>query len=204
MAMNIDRRIIKSKQALKESLLSLMQEKDFKEITITDIVKLADLNRGTFYKHYQYKDDILEEIIDDVITDLTNSYREPYKSIDTFDVRNLSSSAIKIFDHVSKYGSFYTLIVKSTSLSGFQYKICEVIKNLALQDLYDNVTGQKINREIQASFYAYAIFGMIIEWVNQGFSYSSNYMAEQLLEIIKNTHGNSVYKSHLEDSNKEK
>lgn len=202
MSINIDRRIIRSKQALKESLLSLMQERDFKEITITDIVKLADLNRG-FYKHYQYKEDILEEIIGDVIIDLTNSYREPYKSIDTLDVKNLSASAIKIFDHVSNYGSFYTLIIKTTSLSGFQYKICAVIKNLALQDLDHNVTGRKINREIQASFYAYAIFGMIIEWVNHGFSYSSDYMAEQLLEIIKTAHGNSVHKLHSEANSKE-
>ncbi|WP_449621938.1 TetR/AcrR family transcriptional regulator [Robertmurraya sp. Marseille-Q9965] len=200
MSTNIDRRIIRSKQALKESLLALMNEKDFKEITITEIVKLADLNRGTFYKHYQYKENMLEEIIDDVTTDLISSYREPYKNIDIFDIHKLSSSAIKIFDHVSKYGSFYTLIVKSISLSGFQYKICEVIKNLALQDLDDNGTNLKINREIQASFYAYAIFGMINEWVNHGFSYSSNYMAEQLLEILKNTHANTVYRLHHEDN----
>ncbi|TKC18831.1 TetR/AcrR family transcriptional regulator [Robertmurraya kyonggiensis] len=200
MSTNIDRRILKSKQALKDALLSLMKEKDFKEITITDIVKLADLNRGTFYKNYQYKEDILEELIDDIITDLTNSYREPYKSIDNFDIKNLTSSAIKIFDHVSKYGSFYTLIVKSTNLSGFQNKICEVIKNLALQDLFNQHVSSKINREIQASYHAYAIFGMIIEWVNQGFSYSSNYMAEQLLEILKNTHGNTIYKLHPEDN----
>ncbi|MFC7560067.1 TetR-like C-terminal domain-containing protein [Paenibacillus farraposensis] len=42
-----------------------------------------------------------------------------------------------------------------------------------------------INREIQTSYYAYAILGMIIEWVNRDFHHSPRYMAEQLLEIVK-------------------
>jgi AcrR family transcriptional regulator len=83
-----------------------MQKKDFKEISITDIVKLADLNRGTFYKHYQYKEDVLNEIIDDVITDLIASYREPYRNRDTFEVSNLTSNAIKVFEHVNKHANF--------------------------------------------------------------------------------------------------
>lgn len=189
----IDRRITKSKQALKDAILSLMKEKDFKKITITDIVQIADLNRGTFYKHYQYKEDILDDIIDDVISDLISSFREPYKGNETFEVRKLTSSAIKIFEHVSKYQDFYTLIVQSTTLSGFQSKICNVLKELALHDLNDNLSYPDINRDLQANYHAYAILGMIIEWIDGGFKYSSTYMAEQLLEIIMNNQAHAVY-----------
>ncbi|UYZ22498.1 hypothetical protein [Mesobacillus jeotgali] len=45
----IDRRILKSKKALKEALISLMKMKEFKEITVKDLVQGADLNRGTFF-----------------------------------------------------------------------------------------------------------------------------------------------------------
>ncbi len=55
--MSVDRRITKSKKAMKEALLTLMKTKDFRKITITDIVKASDLNRGTFYKHYQSKEE---------------------------------------------------------------------------------------------------------------------------------------------------
>ncbi len=67
--------------ALKESLISLMQNKDFRDISITDIVELADLNRGTFYKHYQYKEELLEEVMEDVIADLIISYRELIRTL---------------------------------------------------------------------------------------------------------------------------
>jgi AcrR family transcriptional regulator len=84
----LDRRVLKSKRALKEALLALMHKKSFKEITITDIVQKADLNRGTFYKHYTYKEDLLHEIIDDIIFDLVASYREPYKNSETLKLVN--------------------------------------------------------------------------------------------------------------------
>ena len=96
-----DRRIVKSKRALKDSILSLMQKKDFKEISITEIVQGADLNRGTFYKHYPYKEDLLNDIIDDVISDLIVSYREPYKDKETLEVSKLTSHAVKVLDRKS-------------------------------------------------------------------------------------------------------
>ncbi|MDR4888554.1 TetR/AcrR family transcriptional regulator [Fredinandcohnia sp. QZ13] len=190
----LDRRIVKSKRAMKDALLALMNEKDFKEISISDIVREADLNRGTFYKHYQYKEDILHEIMDEVIDDLIQSYREPYKGVEIFEIKKLSTSAVKIFDHVYKYANFYSHIVKTSTLTGFQNKFCSVLKELALSDLHNPLNDPKIDREIHANYQAYAILGMVIEWINSGFKYSPHFMAEQLLEIIRYNRAESVVK----------
>ncbi|MBO0999262.1 TetR/AcrR family transcriptional regulator C-terminal domain-containing protein [Bacillus sp. SD075] len=190
----IDRRIRKSKMALKEALLSLMQNKDFREISITDIVELADLNRGTFYKHYQYKEELLEEVMEDVISDLIISYREPYKNVETFTIKELTASVIKIFEHVANYANIYPLILKSNAWPTLLERICNELKKLPLEDLEDYHPNPKINTELASSYQAYAILGMIIEWVNTGFKYSADYMAEQLLEIINNKSVNAVYK----------
>ncbi|MBT2646832.1 TetR/AcrR family transcriptional regulator C-terminal domain-containing protein [Bacillus sp. ISL-34] len=190
----IDRRIRKSKMALKESLISLMQNKDFREISITDIVELADLNRGTFYKHYQYKEELLEEVMEDVIADLILSYREPYKNVETFTINELTASVIKIFEHVANYANIYTLILKSNAWPTLLERICNELKKLPLEDLEDYRPNPKINMELASSYQAYAILGMIIEWVNTGFKYSADYMAEQLLEILNNKSVNAVFK----------
>ncbi|MGG0410917.1 TetR/AcrR family transcriptional regulator [Peribacillus simplex] len=190
----IDRRIRKSKMALKESLISLMQNKDFRNISITDIVELADLNRGTFYKHYQYKEELLEEVMEDVIADLIISYREPYKNVETFTINELTASVIKIFEHVANYANIYTLILKSNAWPKLLERICNELKKLPLEDLEDYRPNPKINIELASSYQAYAILGMIIEWVNTGFKYSADYMAEQLLEILNNKSVNAVFK----------
>lgn len=192
--MGIDRRIRKTKKTLKASLISLMQRKDFREISITDIVELADLNRGTFYKHYQYKEELLEEVMEDVIADLIISYREPYKHVDVFTIKELTASVIKIFEHVATFADIYTLVLKSNALPTLHDRICEELKKLPLEDLEDYRPNPKINKELASSYQAYAILGMIIEWVHTGFEYSSDYMAEQLLEIITNKPVDAVYK----------
>lgn len=182
--MKQDRRIDKSKNALKEALILLMDEKEFKSITITEIVHLANLNRGTFYKHYSTQDELLNELIEDVLSDLVKSYREPYLAVENFDVGKISSSSIKIFDHVERYSRFYTIITHSNVLPGFQNRICQVLKELIQNDLAKLLHNPTIDRSLLSSYNAYALFGLIIEWVNGGFNFTPHQMAEQLLSIV--------------------
>ncbi|KIO61549.1 TetR/AcrR family transcriptional regulator [Caldibacillus thermoamylovorans] len=51
-----------------------MENIDFNKITITDIVNISNLNRGTFYKHYQTKEELLGDLIEEVLEDLIRSY----------------------------------------------------------------------------------------------------------------------------------
>lgn len=193
--LNNDRRVRRTKQSLKDALLSLIQERELKDIAITDIVNRADLNRGTFYKHYHYKEDLLEEMIEDVLQDLIKSYREPYYDVDTLIIGELSSSAIKIFEHIAKYSTFYKVIFKLNMVPGFQNRIFHELKKLAMYDLTYYDSNPKVNREIHASYHTYAVLGMVIEWVNEDFKYSPQYMAEQLIEIINERPSKVVLKT---------
>ena len=105
-----NRRIRKSRKELKDALIELMETKDFKKITITDIVTFADLNRGTFYKHYQTKEELLNELMDDVMEDLITSFKEPYLHTDTFIIGELTTSTIRIFEHVLPTLNFIRLL----------------------------------------------------------------------------------------------
>ena len=54
---------------LKDSLIELMTERDFKNISVKDITERADLNRGTFYNHYTDTYDLLQKMESDVLAD---------------------------------------------------------------------------------------------------------------------------------------
>ena len=62
-----DRRIRRTKKLLKQALAQLMDEKEFKDITVKDITERADLNRGTFYLHYTDTYDILNKIENEIL-----------------------------------------------------------------------------------------------------------------------------------------
>ena len=66
---------IRSKTMIKEALLELMVEKPFDKITITDIVKKADINRGTFYAHYDNTSDVLKSISSSVMDEISSVFK---------------------------------------------------------------------------------------------------------------------------------
>ena len=64
-----------TKEYLSNALLSLMDEKNFEDITITDIVKKADINRGTFYAHYDNTSDVLKSISSSVMDEISSVFK---------------------------------------------------------------------------------------------------------------------------------
>ena len=59
--MAADRRVTRTKAALTAALFELLGEKDFSKISVTELTRRADVDRKTFYLHYQTVDEILEE-----------------------------------------------------------------------------------------------------------------------------------------------
>lgn len=87
--MTEDRRIRKTKEAIKYALIDLLKHKTLEKITIKDITESADINRGTFYLHYLDKYDLLEQIEDEYIERLSQSldydlFLTPHIDAETF------------------------------------------------------------------------------------------------------------------------
>ena len=51
-----DLRSIKTKKSIKESFIELVEIKGYNKVSVSDIVNKAQINRNTFYLHYQDKD----------------------------------------------------------------------------------------------------------------------------------------------------
>lgn len=64
------RRVRMTKLLLKQSLIELMREKSIHEISIKDICLGADINRSTFYRHYNTQYELYDEVLDDITKDI--------------------------------------------------------------------------------------------------------------------------------------
>jgi len=73
-----DRRRQRTRQAVSQALIALIQEKRYAAITVQDICDRANVGRSTFYAHYQDKDDLLTSNFQQVIESLGQplAYRE--------------------------------------------------------------------------------------------------------------------------------
>jgi len=63
-----NRMVEKSRTAVKTALLELIYVKDFKEITVSELIEKANISRGTFYAHFSNLDDVRQQLISDYYT----------------------------------------------------------------------------------------------------------------------------------------
>ncbi len=62
-----DKREVKTRQLLIQTFFSLLKEKSYSEITITDLIKNSKVSSSTFYSHFKSKEDIIKAIGDNVL-----------------------------------------------------------------------------------------------------------------------------------------
>ncbi len=62
----MDRRQRRSRKAIMEAFISLLEEKSYQRITVQEIIDGADVGRTTFYAHFPTKDDLLAELCNDI------------------------------------------------------------------------------------------------------------------------------------------
>ncbi len=148
---------IRSKQMIKEALLSLMIEKPFEKISITDIVKRADINRGTFYAHYANTSEVLKSISITAVDELAAVVKNGYDSAQIFDSPEILLSAVT--KYLSSNPSFFAKLLKTDRF----YDILDDVRQKAINRVIADL-GDRINQETKITLIIvldYAISGIM-------------------------------------------
>ena len=85
----MDRRIIKTKEAIKLAYTQLLQEQLSSKITITEIAKRANIDRKTFYLHFESTEAVMEEILKDNLLELDTLLSENNSCENPIDVATI-------------------------------------------------------------------------------------------------------------------
>ena len=99
----MDRRQRKTRNAIFDAFISLLNEKSFEKITVGEIIERADIGRATFYAHFETKDFLLKELCNELfchIFDCVNDERENHEHIFTCDTT--ASVFLHLFQHLEK------------------------------------------------------------------------------------------------------
>lgn len=105
-----DKRLVRTKKAILIALMQLMTEKDLSQITVTELTVRANINRKTFYLHY----DRIEDIITDFGHDLMVYSRKVLRSDISPDGKiNIDAVFASVNRTIEENLDFFRLFVRS-------------------------------------------------------------------------------------------
>ena len=118
----MDRRIKYTKKIIKETFLNLLEEKELNKITVSEICRISDINRATFYRYYLDVFDLFDKIQDEFVECLKESIKtnSDKSSVSTY-TKGLLETLVKekkltkiIFSINNNTGSFLNEILEIT------------------------------------------------------------------------------------------
>ena len=158
-----DRRIRRTKRLLRIGLAELMEEKDFKDITVKEIAERMDLNRGTFYLHYKDTYDLLEKVEDELIETfktLILEYQPTTENISAFVIID------QIYDFITENYKICRILLQNNASTMFEDKLRDIITSKCLEINSRLYCGTQSKAMLyKTHFYAHGIMGLVKQWL---------------------------------------
>ncbi len=158
-----DRRVARTKAALTAALFELLAEKDFAKISITELARRADVDRKTFYLHYQSVDEILEEFYEERLRGLREALeREGVLRESSIDIVGFFRV---LCGQVAENMPLFRRLAQGTGYTYYIERIRALLKT-AIENYY-RVRGGQSEAELRllGEFYAAAIMRVYLVWV---------------------------------------
>ena len=171
-----DKRVIRTKKAIKEALFRIMEEKDISSISISELTQEANINRRTFYTHYRSITDILDEIE----SDLVEAFGVLVQGVD---LNTLRKSASELFlglnSLITVEFDYYFHLVRVDMRGMLMSRLKNVIRGMTDTILNHFYKNQGNNMSIMSAYIVGGFFNMYLEWYN----HSNGLTVEQAADL---------------------
>lgn len=185
MSIKNDPRVERTKVMFEEALLDIMEEKEYKKITVREISEKSTLNRATFYLHYYDKDDLLEKMLDEALQDLRISVE--VKDLEyKYEGNYPHPIFIRLFEKIAQRARFYQIMLVNEKIPDFTESVGGIINKLVKdgkQYMIDDNIEFKLPVDISVSYITSAYLGVLVWWLKNDMPYTPTYMAKQLTRM---------------------
>lgn len=169
-----DRRVKYTLMVIRQSFVKLLMQKPISKITIKEICEDADINRATFYAHFQDQYDLLHQIETGIIDDI-NQY------LINYDVSRVPAQMLdKIFEYIKENAEIFKLLLLSSNADiQFQQEITKIIG----QQHFSAMAADKEDSEYVFLFFANGAIGLIVKWLKDDMKKPVSEMSNLILKL---------------------
>lgn len=173
---------IRSKNLIKKAVAKLIHEKEICKITVSDIIREADISRGTFYAHYPDVESVLKQIENEELKILM-------EYVESFGFENIMNNISVLIEQICEYlnrdKEYYRMLAQSNVLSNFLWRLVEVYYEKLLDIV---LSQQKVTNKDEANVYLlYVTSGAktaILGWLNDDLKCTPRELAQIIGKLI--------------------
>ena len=160
-----ERRVRKTKRAIRNAFAALLAEKEIDEITVKDIADRADINRKTFYNHYRGVYQVMDEIENSIVKDFDLMLIETRAQID---LRNPGPIYEKLKQLLQTDIEFYGNLLCMSSNNSLREKLFFVLKEHALATMQPVLSLPQQELDIAIHFILSGLISVFQHWFQSG------------------------------------
>ncbi len=179
---NTDRRVKRTKKALRDALLMLLETKTINQISVTELTNLADVNRATFYFYYTDLLDMLQQVQNECYQSFKEIISESPANITT--VEGFTLYAERLFDLCKEHETVVRFIFKND----MNNQVYKQIQTLMLDSIPNTKEFFPKTNPVRFStnFVLNGIVGILMDWMDEGMAIPPRELAEYCAHIYLN------------------
>lgn len=162
---NEDLRVIKTIESIKEAFHTLLCEKDYNRIRVSELCQMARINKKTFYRYYRSLDDLLAEMQKEVSSGFTKRIEGCRLPEDIEKVNEV------FFQYSIEQDEAYQKITCCAGVSDLQRirdGMIDIVSDFGWSDSSISQSMSKTERALLQSFINGAVLGVYRQWLEQG------------------------------------
>ncbi|QJC52079.1 TetR/AcrR family transcriptional regulator [Paenibacillus albicereus] len=168
-----DPRAIRSKRMFKEAIVSLMlEERSLSHLTVQKIASRAELNRATFYLHFEDVSDLLRQLADEVL----NGLSEKIQPLEQSDPGDEQERLTVFLDSIYDKRKLLAVLFDSKSLETNLFHLLKTLIETRRWNKRLDRSSHPVALEIRTA----SIMGIIMWWIRDGIQFSPAYIADQI------------------------
>lgn len=170
-----DRRVEKTKRALRLAMSELIEEKSYSEITVQNIVDRADVARSSFYAHFRDKDDLVLSGFREIGI---NATEDLFMGSDKWG--GYPNFAIVLFRGAEQWKSMAKAFLSSDGATVASHYMRNMLVIQAREWLRASSANKvsALEQEAIVHYLANGLLGMMIWWVQNDFPCSAEELSE--------------------------
>jgi AcrR family transcriptional regulator len=180
-----DPRVIRTRQMLRDAIISLILEKGYDAITIQDITDAAGLRRATFYLHYKDKEELLISI-------LQSAFDELVEQLSTLGSpllpENQYAMNLIMFQHAQANARLYRSILGGYGAATITRYVRDYLTDKFAEDLGERIplSDRSIPLDVVSAFAASMKLNLVLWWLESEMPYTPEHMADMLSRLTLN------------------